>query len=205
MTRRAGRFPMMKRVILTAAVVAAGAGAGCTLVPEARPDPSRHYVLAAAAGPVAPARATLLLRPVEIPAYLRQPALVVRRGEHEVALREAARWGEPLEQGLARVLGENLRRLGLEPAAAAGARAGDLPALSVRVLACEGTAAGGIAFRAVWEIRAPGAARPVGGAHVADGLRWNGRTEESLAAGLSEAVAGLAAEIAARWPAAGGG
>ena len=112
---------------------------------------------------------------------------------------EAARWGEPLEQGVARVLGENLRRLGLVSAN----RGGDADAaiLVVRVLAAEGTASGGVEFRAAWELTRRGAA-PVSGEFRAAGLMWDGRDEAGLAAGLSAAFAGLAAELAGLWPAA---
>jgi hypothetical protein len=189
---------MNPRVFLLVSLLAAAAGAGCSLLPAPKPDPTRFFVLAVEPGASAMARGAVALRPVELPAYLRQPALVVRRGGNEVTFREAARWGEPLEQGLARVVGENLRRLGLAPSN----RGGDADAaiLVVRVLAAEGTASGGVEFRAAWELTRRGAA-PVGGEFRAPGLTWDGRDEAGLAGSLSAAVAGLAAEIAARWPA----
>jgi uncharacterized lipoprotein YmbA len=184
--------------LLVSLLAAAAAGAGCSLLPAPKPDPTRFFVLAAEPGASAPARGAVALRPVELAAYLRQPALVVRRGGHEVTFREAARWGEPLEQGVTRVLGENLRRLGLVPANRGGEA--DAAILVVRVLAAEGTASGGVEFRAAWELTRRGAA-PVGGECRAPGLTWDGRDEAGLAGSLSAAVAGLAAEIAARWPA----
>ena len=184
--------------LLVSLLAAAAAGAGCSLRPAPKPDPTRFFVLAVEPGASAPARGAVALRPVELPAYLRQPALVVRRGANEVTFREAARWGEPLEQGFARVLGENLRRLGLVSAN----RGGDADAaiLFVRVLAAEGTASGGVEFRAAWELTRRGAA-PVSGEFRAAGLKWDGRDEAGLAAGLSAAVAGLAAELAGHVPA----
>ncbi len=187
---------MNPRVFLLASLLAvAAAGAGCSLLPAPKPDPTRFFLLAAEPGAAGPARGVVALRPVELAAYLRQPALVVRRGGHEVTFREAARWGEPLEQGVARALGENLRRLGLAPVNR-GAEA-DAAVLTVRVLAAEGTAAGAVEFRATWELTRRGAP-PVGGEFRAPGLTWDGRDEAGLAAGLSAAVAGLAAEIAGR-------
>ncbi|PAW80857.1 MAG: hypothetical protein B9S27_05250 [Opitutia bacterium Tous-C8FEB] len=184
--------------LLVSLLAAAAAGAGCSLLPAPKPDPTRFFLLAAEPGEAAPARGTVALRPVEVPAYLRQPALVVRRGGNEVTFREAARWGEPLEQGFARVLGENLRRFGLPPTPRGGEA--DAAALVVRVLAAEGTAAGGVEFRAAWELTRRGAA-PVSGEFRAAGLTWDGRDEAGLAAGLSAAVAGLAAELAGQVPA----
>lgn len=190
---------MHPRAFLLVSLLAAAAGAaGCSLLPAPQPDPTRFFVLAAEPAEAAPARGVIMLRPVELAAYLRQPALVVRRGGHEVTFREAARWGEPLEQGVARVLGEQLRRSGLSLAARGGE--GDAATLTVRILAAEGTAAGGVEFQARWELTRRGGA-PAGGEFRAAGLRWDGRDEAGLASALSAAVAGLAAEIAGQVPA----
>lgn len=180
-------------LLLVSLLVAVAAGAGCSLLPGPKPDPTRFFVLAAERGEASPPRGVVVLRPVELAAYLRQPALVVRRGGSEVTFREAARWGEPLEQGLARVLGENLRRLGLVPAGRGSES--DAAPLTVRVLAAEGTSAGAVEFRAVWELTRRGGA-PVGGEFRAAGLTWDGRDDAGLASALSAAVSGLAAEIA---------
>jgi uncharacterized lipoprotein YmbA len=187
-----------RAILLVSLLAAAAAGAGCSLVPAPQPDPTRFFVLAAEPGEAAPVRGSVALRPVELAAYLRQPALVVRRGGHEVTFREAARWGEPLEQGVARVLGEQLRRSGLAPAGRGSD--GEPATLTVRILAAEGTAAGGVEFRAVWELSRR-SVPPLGGEFRAAGLTWDGRDEAGLAAALSAAVAGLAAEIAGQMPA----
>jgi len=69
--------------------------------------------------------------------------------------------------------------------------------LSVRVLACEGTSDGGVSFRAVWELGTGGGATPTKhGAYRAADFKWDGKNEATLAEKLSEAVAGLAADIA---------
>ena len=70
--------------------------------------------------------------------------------------------------------------------------------LSVRVLACEGSAGGGVVFRAVWDLSTTGPkAAVVGGGDFRPAeLRWDEKSEASLAAELSLAVAGLAGEIA---------
>ena len=66
------------------------------------------------------------------------------------------------------------------------------------MLACEGQANGDVVFRAVWELTATNAgASSRSGDFRAQGLRWDGKHEGSLAAALSQAVAGLAGEIAA--------
>lgn len=171
--------------------------AGCSILPEPKADPTRFYLLSTAATPASPAAPVVgvQFRPVEAAGYLRNPPIVVRRGEHEVEFRDLARWGEPLEQGIARVLREELRARGVS-AAGDGAREETPPTLGVRVLACEGTAAGAVEFRAAWELVGTGAGGKIRrGEFRATGLRWDPRNESTLAARLSEAVAGLAEEI----------
>jgi hypothetical protein len=196
---------MVRSGLLGAAALTLG---GCLSVPipQAASDPARFYVLTATAAPVAaPAGAPMVqLLPVEVASYLRARPLVVRRGENEVQFREFARWGEPLELGVARVLRDELLARGA--AAAVGTGAGHLAsgatqvALTVRVLACEGGADGAVFFRAAWEL-APLATgeKPAKatqrGEYRAENLRWDGKSEAALAAQLSVAVAGLAQQI----------
>jgi uncharacterized protein len=180
---------------------------GCSIpIPQAEKDPTRYYVL----GPTTTATATssqsdapvLHLRSVELASYLGSRPLIVRRGDNEIEFREFARWGESLDAGITRVLREDLIARGAVRAVlASGARretaAPDFN-LSVRVLACEGEAGGGVAFRAVWELARAGesSGTVASGDFRATGLRWDGKNEGSLAAALSQAVAGLAGEIA---------
>jgi uncharacterized protein len=179
--------------------------AGCSL-PTAQTDPTKFYVLAApAAAPAPTANAPAIrLRPVELASYLRGRPMIVRRSENEIEFRDFARWGEPLDQGIARVLGDGLIARGAASAVQVGAirpsESTDVRyELSLRVLACEGGAGGTVNFRAVWELASVGD----NGAPVAHGdfhplnLRWDGKHEASLASALSEAIAGLAGEIAA--------
>jgi uncharacterized lipoprotein YmbA len=181
--------------------------AGCNLVPEAQTDPTRFYVLstpavasAVEAGTKAPA---IHLRPVELASYIKSKPMIVRRGDNEIEFREYARWGEPLELGIGRVLREELLARGAAGAVlAAGMRAVDVDydyQLTVRVLACEGTADGAVLFRAVWELSTAGVAPKLvahGDFHPTD-FKWDGKSESALAAKLSDAVAALSGEIAA--------
>lgn len=125
--------------------------------------------------------------------------MVVRRGASEIEFREHARWGEPLEQGVARVLSAGLRARGMNvvPAGAAAS------VLAVRVLACEGAADGTVIFRATWELT--GGTAPSVGDFSASGLRWDVKSEASLASQLGAAVLALADEIAATAPTKGSG
>ena len=176
---------------------------GCAL-PKAESDPTRFYVLStdakrSAAQPNTP---VLQMRDVELAGYLRTRPLIVRRGENEIEFREFALWGEPLDVGIARVLREELLARGVVSAVLSSSprREQGNPdvSLSLRILACEGGANGSVAFRAGWELVGT-ASKSVtlasGDFHPTD-LRWDGKTEASLAAQLSQAVVGLAGEIA---------
>src|SRR5205814_433585 len=113
-------------------------------------DPTRFYVLSTPGGAVAEPTAkgpTVHLRPVELASYIKAKPMIVRRGDNELEFREYARWGEPLELGIGRVLREELLARGAVGSVhASGMRAFNVDydfELTVRVLACEGTTGGG--------------------------------------------------------------
>lgn len=72
--------------------------------------PSRFYVLSSPpeAGPGVKGRNCIVLGmgPVEIPAYLDRPQIVVRISPNEIQPSDFEQWGEPLAQGVARVMAE---------------------------------------------------------------------------------------------------
>ena len=191
---------VFRRATLTGAALALALASltGCNVLPEPKPDNTRHYVLESPARDdvAPPANAPRIgLRPVEVPAYLRQKTIVVRTGENELRYARDARWAEPLEAGLTRVLRDQL---------AAGARVVAYPFpgqverdydLTVQVLNAEGTN-DGIRFVAVFELLRLGdrPALVVRKEFRANGAAWKG-DHGRLAAELSAAVAELAREI----------
>lgn len=193
------------------ALIVAGAGlltlSGCSLLPQVQADPTRFYLLSMTPGPATSAPANgkapvIHLRPVELASYIRAKPIIVRRGDNEIEFREYARWGEPLEQGIGRVLREDLVARGAAGTVlAAGLRAVDVEydyTLVVRVLACEGGANGSIYFRTVWELSTTGTnARQVARGEVQPtDLHWDGKNEGALAGELSKAIGLLAEDIA---------
>lgn len=178
---------------------------GCSLpLPQAQPDLTRYFVLqegvkAPAAAPQGPARVVRIDR-VDVPAYLLDKPMAVRRGPNEIRYLDAARWAEPLDQNLARNL-----LLGLN--ACSGVRAvsrGSLTEqwdynLRVQVTACEGDEAKHAAFTANWVLQpAPGSSgQPKSGAFVARDLAWDGASADSLAAALSQGVTQLCEAVGA--------
>lgn len=76
-----------------------------------RPDP-QLYVLspapeAVSSGASRPQAKIAVLR-VRLPNYLERQQIVSRNGPNALAVNQDARWGEPLDEGLPRILAENL-------------------------------------------------------------------------------------------------
>jgi uncharacterized protein len=78
--------------------------AGCGSAPS-----SRFYTLSAGAAPAAtPSSLSVAVGPVSIPAVVDRPQIVVTTGPNQVRLEEFNRWASPLQNGIARVVAENL-------------------------------------------------------------------------------------------------
>jgi uncharacterized lipoprotein YmbA len=95
---------MMRRLaplmICTALVLATG----CASTP-----PSRFYTLSAVTGPAAPPSSiSVAVGPVSVPADVDRPQFVVSTGPNQVELDEFNRWAAPLQNGISRVVAENL-------------------------------------------------------------------------------------------------
>jgi len=189
--------------------------AGCTLIPEPPPDPTRYYVLTGPAvpGEVAPSPGGLRLglNAVELAPYLKGRAMAVRRGANELAFNDYARWAEPLDAAISsRVRAELLAlpkvaRVLAYPFPFDGER--DFY-VSIHVAQCEGAepqpGSGVYAarFAATIEIIAAGpeARRVVRRVFTAPEAPWDGRDYGALVATLSDAVSALAHEVAAALP-----
>jgi uncharacterized protein len=205
-----------RRVCLAAlslALLAGAAGGGCSILPRPEPDPTRYFVLESAAPAAASAERPappVAVAPVTLTAgYLTSTrSLVVRRAGNEIRYEDFARWAEPLDAGVARVLRERIPgavplRPG-RPVLAGTASAGPM-IVRVEVVRCEGRLGGegdGVAyFAATYEISdGSGGDGAVRGTFTDDARAWDGRDPARLAALLGEAVGALAAEIAARLP-----
>ncbi len=81
--------------------------AGCGSTP-----PSNYYLLSSPDNaPPEGMVPALGIGPVEIPEYLKRNGLVYRIGDHRLQIADSERWGEPLEEGVRRVLSLNLAGL----------------------------------------------------------------------------------------------
>ncbi len=183
---------------------------GCQIIPEPAPDPTRFFVLTGPGLPSSPGAPEgtlrLGLRTVELPAYLKSRSLVVRNGRNEVVYEDFARWAEPLEAGIARVLRARLTateavgRVYAHPFPFDRERDYDI---SVTVIRCEGTRETPEAvarFAAVVEIVEAKHGNVVSRRVViAPDLPWNG-DYAGLVEALSESVGHLANEVVAQLP-----
>jgi len=99
---------LIRRVALPFAVVSALLAGGCL----GGTAPTRFYVLGPVDGPaVAGDRAlTLGIGPVSLAGYLDRPQIVTRPATDKIDLGEFDQWGEPLRDGISRVLAEDLSR-----------------------------------------------------------------------------------------------
>lgn len=183
--------------------------AGCDVVPPAQLDQTRFYVLTTPEP--APAEGGTLrvgLCTVGLPAYLKSPLIMVRRGTNEFAPQDYARWAEPLDAGIARVLRAQIRatpgvgQLYQQPFPLDRDRDYDV---TIEIVRCEGSVANGHSvarFEAVFEISTAGdnprvVARKT---FAAREIAWDGRDFGRLAADLSQDAAALGREAAAALP-----
>ncbi|HRE81731.1 MAG TPA: ABC-type transport auxiliary lipoprotein family protein [Opitutaceae bacterium] len=211
------RAPLQLRVnsvVVFLLMVSASVWSGCSILPEAAVDPTRYYVLGTTAT-IPEVRdpqsgVAVALRSIDLPTYLRNTkSLVIRRGPHEVRYEDYARWAEPLDAGLMRVLREQLsqssgvRSVVTFPLLGADTREVDI---RIRITQCEGgVGADGAAvalFAATYEfIRSEGEGEVLGRYHyIAPILPYEAQNFAQLAERLSESAAALANDIAQRLP-----
>lgn len=107
------RFAAGRPLILGAlAVVGAAACTGCR-----SSSATRHHVLSPVIEPASTGTSSAQTRhivgvgPVSLPAYLDRPQMVMRTAPDAIELREFDQWGEPLRDGVTRVVAVNVARL----------------------------------------------------------------------------------------------
>ena len=196
------------------AVTAAMLG-GCQLLPPATADATRFFVLS---GPVLAETTTtaehghlqLGLRQVELPDYLRTTkSMVVRAGANEIRYQDYARWAEPLEAGVNRVLKNCLLAVPEVRGVDAHPMRGDVARdydIAVRIIRCEGVVladgGNGARFEATYKLTTTdGSGRQIAsGVYQSPPASWDGKDFSALAQLLSDAVTGLGEKIATDLP-----
>ncbi|MDR1282770.1 MAG: PqiC family protein [Opitutaceae bacterium] len=197
-------LPLLACLAAFAVVALAFAVAGCSIVPGARPDPTRYYVLAVPGQ--FPASASLAgksdalavgLRHVQIAPYLDHREIVLRVGPNETVYQPYARWAEPLGAAIQQQIALRFLRSGKisrllpEPFPFDTRRAVDV---SIRVTRCEGLRKPDgrmvASFAAVIETSDPASGTILSRqGFSAPEIPWDGRDFAALAGALSESVA----------------
>jgi uncharacterized lipoprotein YmbA len=185
---------MMRRLAALMICTALVLATGCASTP-----PSRFYTLSAVTGSApSPSSVSVAVGPVSVPADVDRPQFVVSTGPNQVELDEFNRWAAPLQNGISRVVAENLvmmlgtPRVTLYPQTLS-ADADYRAAIEIQSFAsAPGEAA---MLDAVWTVR-----------RMKDGKTETGRTPvrepvreksfDSLAAAHSRAIARMSREIA---------
>ena len=162
-----------------------------TLVPTAIP-PSGTNPITAERGPA------IGVGPVTLPGYLDRRQIVTRRGRDEIELGEFDLWSEPLKDGTARILGEDLAILLRTDRVALLSWRGSHPMqyqVAVEVARFEGAAGADVTLEARWRI--------LGGDGKELALRRSTVTEVvgapgygALVAAMSRALGALSRDIA---------
>lgn len=173
-------------------------------------DSIRYYILALPGStnqilsPKEPGAVVVLLNQVVVPSYLQSKRIAVRSGGNEIQYSDFDQWGERLDQGIARVMGETLNRATNILSVAHQQHGGIVPdwEIRTRILACEGVrvglSEGFIRFEMVWEISAAGGIlqKVHRGGFNAPRTAWNPNDTGELARLLSAAVVDAAVHLA---------
>jgi uncharacterized lipoprotein YmbA len=182
---------------------------GCSLLPiqPAQVDPIHYYALSApepAFAVPATGAPRLMIRRVDVPAYLQNRPFVTRLGANELKFVDEVRWAEPLDLGIERVVRARLAALtgvyGLESRETAH----DYEVV-IRLVHCEGEthgAKGAVRFAAEFDLLKPGTVPEIAahGSFTAKETVWDGKDYGALAQMLSRAVADLGDAILAAVP-----
>jgi uncharacterized lipoprotein YmbA len=172
-----------------------------------RTAPSRFFVLAPVAGPVAaPAQPgaeerppSIGVGPVRLPAYVDRPQIVTRKSSDEIDLSEFNRWAEPLADSVPRTIAENLTallpndRIALFPWT--GARALSHQVV-IDVARFDGALGGTVSLDARWRILGPDR-KDVRDGRFAANEPTAGPDYAALVAAMSRSLGALSREIAA--------
>jgi uncharacterized lipoprotein YmbA len=185
---------MYRCVNIIAVSTLLGFAVGCGSTPA-----SRFYTLSAGAAPIAtPSSLSVAVGPVSIPAVVDRPQIVVSTGPNQVRLEEFNRWASPLQNGIARVVAENLVAMLGTPRVTLSSQVLSAEAdyrAAIEVQSFESVPGEAAVLDAVWTVR-----------RAKDGEAQTGRTTvrepaqekgyDALAAAHSRALARLSRDIA---------
>ncbi len=178
----------------------------CGLTACVNLKPTAHSVQRYVLGPVAAvtvqasAGSDLYVARPDLPTYLEGNRMQYRGEGGELQSLYGARWGEPLQEGIARALSELVAQQsggqggGFYPWPKSSAQA---TVLRVQFYQFGATADGRIQLAANWQLEGVGGLVTSQGAYIAEELTWTPGQAPSLVAGVNAALVVLAQEILA--------
>jgi uncharacterized lipoprotein YmbA len=159
---------------------------------------ARFYMLTptATAASATPARVTVTVGPVSVPASVDRPQFVVQASPNSVTLDEFNRWASPLGDNIARVVASDLATmLGTSQVAVAPAAGfASEYRVVIDVQRFESTPGAGVVVEALWTVRKTGGQSRSGRTVATETV--SGATFDALAAAHSRALATLSNDIA---------
>ena len=175
--------------------------AGCIdLAPQ--PDPTRVFVLKAPAmggGLPEDGGWEVGIRRIDLPDYLLNPKMVVRREGFEIVHSEFNRWGENLDKAIGRVLGDPLRKwsfIDIVSTVPWSSKIAHDFEISIQIDRFEGIGRSAAQLDARWSITRGDSDDVLQVGYTSAKRDWNGSDYLALASALSDALATLAADIA---------
>ena len=181
-------------VLLVSFALLAAVAAGCGPTAAAR-----FYTLdaTATAGTAPPARTSVLVGPVSVPAAVDRPQFVVQVAPNRVEIEEFNRWVAPLSEGIARAVAADLAILLGTSDVAAGSLTNFTPAqrVTIDVQRFDSVLGQEVLLDAVWAVRKTAGGQVRSGRTTArEALQGDGF--DALAAAHSRALAKLSSDIA---------
>ena len=184
----------MHRLTATAALcIFVVLAAGCAT------PPSRFYTLSAGTAPATTSsNLSVAVGPVSVPAVVDRPQIVVTTGPNQVRLEEFNRWAAPLQNGIARVIAENLVAMLGAPRVTLSSQTLSADAdyrAAIEVQSFESLPGEAAVLDAVWTVRrAKDGKAETGRTTVREAVQEKGY--DALAAAHSRALARLSRDIA---------
>lgn len=199
----------LRHLFFTTLILGALLGPGCKIIPEAKPDPTRFFILndpEATSPPAEKLGITLGLLPLELPVYLdNSRSIAVASPGNQIEFRDFDRWAESMDQGITRVLqsalarAPGIARVKVPPFSVGTKRDFDL---HVRIIHGEGFEDGesrSLRFALAFELTSLDESFVHLDTYTAPFTAWDGSSSE-LATLLSAAIANAAQDIATKIP-----
>jgi uncharacterized lipoprotein YmbA len=193
------------RISIIGSIAAAFLIAGCIdLAPQH--DPTRIFVLTAPAMGNAPRGDGVLklgIKRIELPEYLMNPKMVVRKDGFEIVHSDFHRWGEDLDMAIGRIVGNHLLKRNFINSVSTIPWSEKIDhdfEIRIQIDRFEGVGSSAARLEARWTIRSVASGEFVRTGYTSASRDWDGSDYLALTSALSDTLGTLAGEIAGGLP-----